>query len=749
MTKERKCTRLCQQNKCNECKNQEEKDEELLKRRSEHIENAIQKIKDSKQGRAGNIFKMRKDIVGPKKCPQEASSIRDPNTGEILVNKNRIKEATLQYCIKNLKQNIPDDEFKEVVKNRKERQIKIMNDKEGETFEVTFEEYEKVLTKFARKDTKTYDFILKSGDEYKKAIYKLCKRIIEKEEVPASFHKTVLIMLWKRKGSMEILKNNRFLHMKEVLARCVDAIIVNQMKEPLTSKLSIYQVGGLPGHSILEHLLTLKTVLARMEEIDGGIILLVMDIVSFFDKEDIFDCLNTLEILEVNKKAVRMWYLMNKDTKISIKTAFGMTKEAVIGDCLGQGTAGAGLVSAANLDMGLQKYFKQSREVMNYGQIRIQPLCYQDDVSSPCFNIEMAKKQAKMMTRMLKEKTLTAHPDKSGILLLGSKTYKEKMKRELKDSEIYLDNFHLKVKPQDKYLGQIFASDLSTSALATVKEREGRIKGAAIEVKAIIEDYQMQAMGGLVAAWELWERALVPSLLSGAGTWLGNIGEATTLCNKIQNFYWRTILKISSSCPKLALLCEPKMTDFKWRIYEEKCMLLLQIKCLEEGSLAKIIYEEAELNSWPGLGKDVRQICLDIGIPDLNCNIMTKQDIKKAIQHSHYEHMMQLFEGSSKLHDIKEDDFRSMQLYFNDKNLESARTKFKIRTKMLEKIPGNFKNLYKNQENGLKCDLCPDEMTQNHCLICPERLELRKNLDMKNLDDLVSYFGQLLSDRST
>ena len=28
VTKERKCTRLCQQNKCNECKNQEEKDEE-------------------------------------------------------------------------------------------------------------------------------------------------------------------------------------------------------------------------------------------------------------------------------------------------------------------------------------------------------------------------------------------------------------------------------------------------------------------------------------------------------------------------------------------------------------------------------------------------------------------------------------------------------------------------------------------------------------------------------------------------
>ena len=178
-------------------------------------------------------------------------------------------------------------------------------------------------------------------------------------------------------------------------------------------------------------------------------------------------------------------------------------------------------------------------------------------------------------------------------------------------------------------------------------------------------------------------------------------------------------------------------------------MLLLQIKCLEEGSLAYSIYQEAELNNWPGLGKDVRQICQEIGIPDLNHHIMRKEDIRKAVQHSHYEHMMHLFEGSSKLQDIKEDNFETMQLYFNDKNLDSARTKFKIRTKMLEKIPGNFKNRYKNQENGLKCDLCPAEMTQNHCLICPERQELRKNLNMENLDDLVIYFRQILSERST
>ena len=308
------------------------------------------------------------------------------------------------------------------------------------------------------------------------------------------------------------------------------------MKQPLISKLSIYQVGGLPGHSILEHLLTLKTVLARMEEIGGGVIFLIMDLISFFDKEDIFDCLKTLETLQVNKKAARMWYLLNVNTKIAVKTAFGMSEEANVGDCIGQGTAGAGLVSAANLDLGLQKNFNTTSNVMYYGNVRAQPLSYQDDVGTLCASIEMAECQATHLTNMLKEKILHAHPDKYGLLLLGSEKFRENIKNSIKNNPIYLDKFKLQTKVCEKYLGQMIKSDLASSALATVQDRQAKIKGAEMEIKCLIEDFNMQAMGGLVAAWELWERALIPSLLSGAGTWLGDIKEAVKLANQIQNF---------------------------------------------------------------------------------------------------------------------------------------------------------------------------------------------------------------------
>ena len=287
-------------------KTQLEKDMELKQKETEKVEKQIELIKVNNKGRAGNVFRIRKDIAGPKKSGQEASSIRDPNTGELLVTKDAIKKATVKYCATNLKGNTSDKTVEAIVKERRIVQLKMMEEDKDETLEVNKSDFIDVIDKFSKKPTKTYDFLVKAGKKYQNAIFKLCKRIIDHEDVPDSFRQTVLYMIWKRKGPMNVLKNNRFLHIKDVLARTVDALIVAKMKQPIVESSSIYQVGGLPGHSTEEHLLTLKTVMANNEKNNKGVMFLVIDFVSFFDREDIFDCLETLDKIKVNKKAKRI-----------------------------------------------------------------------------------------------------------------------------------------------------------------------------------------------------------------------------------------------------------------------------------------------------------------------------------------------------------------------------------------------------------------------------------------------------------
>ena len=213
-----------------------------------------------------------------------------------------------------------------------------------------------------------------------------------------------------------------------------------------------------------------------------------------------------------------------------------------------------------------------------------------------------------------------------GQQILGSKKYKEDA--QLKNNSIDFEKFQLKEKTSDKYLRQVSESNLASSALASVKDRVGKIKGAAIEIKAIIKEYEMQALAGAMAAWELWEHALLPSLLSGAGTWLGEIKEAVDLCDSLQNFFWRLILEVPESCPKVYLRSETNMIGAKWRIWEAKCLLLKQIQLLEDTALAKRVRQEAEARGWPCLNQEVGEICKQVGMEVTNKHNISKSKIK-------------------------------------------------------------------------------------------------------------------------
>ena len=48
---------------CHKCKSQKDKDESLLKKQRQRIEEEVYKITNSKQGRAGKVFKIRNSII--------------------------------------------------------------------------------------------------------------------------------------------------------------------------------------------------------------------------------------------------------------------------------------------------------------------------------------------------------------------------------------------------------------------------------------------------------------------------------------------------------------------------------------------------------------------------------------------------------------------------------------------------------------------------------------------------------------
>ena len=90
------------------------------------------------------------------------------------------------------------------------------------------------------------------------------------------------------------------------------------------------------------------------------------------------------------------------------------------------------------------------------------------------------------------------------------------MREELEICPLMFGDLKMKEKEPDMYLGDVLHSaGLAASVEATISHRIPKVKGA-----AILTDYRMQAMGGMVGAWDMWEMMLVPKLLANCGSWV-------------------------------------------------------------------------------------------------------------------------------------------------------------------------------------------------------------------------------------
>ena len=208
---------------------------------------------------------------------------------------------------------------------------------------------------------------------------------------------------------------------------------------------------------------------------------------------------------------------------------------------------------------------------------------------------------------------------------------------------------------------------------------------------------------------------------------------------------------VPESCPKIALRCETGMMGMKWRIWTAKIMLLVRIKSQDKSSLSRQVFEESHARGWPGLGEEVSQICREIGIPDVNDVCVNKEEIKTAIWNHHYADMKKELNNSKKLMDIRDEDFSEVQEYFKQKSVGNTRLAFRVRSKMVDEIPANFKNKFKSKgEDGLICSYCDkgEIMSQSHCLECSAWVKLREGLDLTSIMDMVAFFRRLLDERA-
>ena len=424
----------------------------------------VEKIENANTSKMGRIWNIRKEVLGLNK-KQESCAIINPKTGKLAVTKKEILETTLKYCKETLENNDPEEDYKQLINEKKRKVKELIETKEG-VFETDINTFHKNIQKFKRSRKKNYDFLTKSGDQFQRAMFLLLQQMLKEEVFPQQFKRTNLHMIYKGKGKKEELANNRFIHCKEWMARAAEGLVVQDgLKHCLLAGSSIYQVGGQPGHRPDELVYVLKSLVGKMRQEKRQVIIQCYDVQKFFDKEMIEDGVLTCLRRGAGVPAIRLWYKLNQDTRIRVKTAAGVTDWGDVGAVVGQGTIGGALVSQAVLDEGVMEKFPLAgspvpkdgssapragrSEMLEYGSVPIAPLMWVDDMLNPAETIEQAKETNKKVNELIKERGLSLHKDKTTYLIIGSKKQVNETQQALKRDALKCGNFET-IEKQDE-----------------------------------------------------------------------------------------------------------------------------------------------------------------------------------------------------------------------------------------------------------------------------------------------------------
>ena len=198
------------------------------------------------------------------------------------------------------------------------------------------------------------------------------------------------------------------------------------------------------------------------------------------------------------------------------------------------------------------------------------------------------------------------------------------------------------------------------------------------------------------------------------------------------------------------------MVGFKWRMYLEKLRLMEAIKRQEDGVLAKEVLEQQLLMGWPGLAREVEEICREVGLPNLCYEEVDKKTVEEAVFYNHYKSLKEEMKKYRKLDSISDGDFTEMQGYMKHYNLEFSRMAFRLRTRQF-RCRANMPKLYGDILWCHSCSAGPEDgpgggpapvESQGHLEVCAAYSHLTVGRDVELcMEDRVRYFMELIVER--
>lgn len=252
-----------------------------------------------------------------------------------------------------------------------------------------------------------------------------------------------------------------------------------------------------------------------------------------------------------------------------------------------------------------------------------------------------------------------------------------------------------------------------------------------------------------VTGIEIWETAVIPYLLNNSETWNDLPPKALEMLDDLQNQFLVNLLATPRTCPTPSLMWETGTISMGNKIIKKKLLFYHHLLHLSEESLS---WEVAQIQSnlaLPGLISECAALVCDMELPEaMSCSkLQWKKAVNEKTRKKNRNDILDNIESKNykklNLEELKTEEFERKP-YLTKLNMQAARTKFALRTRMTKTVKLNYKNDPANKKSLWKCNDCSSIDSQEHILWCPAYGHLRIDKNLQDDKDLTKYFQQVL-----
>ena len=224
------------------------------------------------------------------------------------------------------------------------------------------------------------EFVKAGGDDMVRILYTLFNRILETGQIPSTFRKALIVVLYKKDNISEC-KNYRPISLLSHVYKFFMTIIGNRITDDLYSCLPDSQAAYQPDRGTIEQIFALNQVIEKSIEFNKPLIVIFIDFTKEFDRIKLDKHWSISNKTPLNKNEINLLKLLYYASQASIKTDLGNSRFVNIKKVVKQGEMVSAILFCVALAALMLKTEESCNSGFSIGSHIIYNLSYADDIS--------------------------------------------------------------------------------------------------------------------------------------------------------------------------------------------------------------------------------------------------------------------------------------------------------------------------------------------------------------------------------